>query len=309
MMQTKKMSSNSVILTEILNSENSEWREAISFFMESKTKEFQAIMKTTVEKTMTDKIGSFYNRSFDNHEAVLFDVDPGDIGKKCIASLQTQIGHNPDKNALNVHKVNIKAIEGNTCKCFVLDPVRESHNNQQRRRFYVFKNFIIIQIINSWQGATDNYEFCNHLFPTDMLFALKHFQIKDDYSCIHGMLKIYNEHPEYFKQNCSEFESICKREYEEIQKQKDQLKQLINENTAKIDYYRGLEEQIRQVEAEKLAIEEEKAKLNEQKTLLSIAKQKISAMKADVERERLQLEEEKANFKAENFDMDKFLEE
>jgi len=32
-------------------------------------------------------------------------------------------------------------------------------------------------------------------------------------------------------------------------------------------------------------------------------------MKADVERERLQMEEEKAKFKAENFDMDKFLEE
>lgn len=288
------MSSNSVILTEILNSENSEWREAITSFMESKTNEFQAIMKATVEKTMTDKIGSFYNRSFDNHEAVLFDIDPGDIGKKCIASLQT------------TYNLNIKTIEENTGKCFILDPVRESHNNQQRRRFYVFKNFIIIQTINSWPGATDNYEFCNHLFPTDMLFALKHFQIRDDYNCIHGMLKIYNEHPEYFKQNCSEFESVCKREYEEIQKQKDHLKELINENTAKIDYYRGLEEQIRQVDAEKLAIEEEKAKLNEQKTLISIAKQKISAMKADVERERLQLE---AKFKAENFDMDKFLEE
>jgi hypothetical protein len=301
------MSSNSVILTEILNSENSEWREAMSSFMESKTKEFQAIMKATVEKTMTDKIGSFYNRSFEQYETVLFDVDPGDIGKKCIASLQTQMGHNSSLTA--TYKSNIKAIEGNIGKCFVLDPVRESHNNQQRRRFYVFKNFIIIQIINSWQGATDNYEFCNHLFPTDMLFAFKHFQIKDDYNCIHGILKIYNEHPEYFKQNCSEFESICKREYEEIQKQKDHLKQLINENTAKIDYYRGLEEQIRQVDAEKLVIEEEKAKLNEQKNLLSIAKQKISAMKADVERERLQLEEEKAKFKTENFDMDKFLEE
>ena len=257
------MSSNSVILTEILNSENSEWREAITSFLESKTKEFQSIMKATVEKTMTDKIGSFYNRSFDNHETILFDVDPGDIGKKCIAYLQTKwIGHNPDKNALNVHKLKVKTIEENTGKCYVLDPVRESHNNQQRRRFYVFKNFIIIQTINSWQGATDNYEFCNHLFPTDMLFALKHFQIRDDYSCIHGMLKIYNEHPEYFKQNCSEFESVCKREYEEIQKQKEQLQELINENTAKIDYYRGLEEQFRQMEAEKLAIEEEKAKLN-----------------------------------------------
>jgi hypothetical protein len=292
--------SNSIILTEILNNENSEWREAISSFVDSKTKEFQAIMKATVEKTMTDKIGSFYNRSFDDHETVLFDVDPGDIGKRCIASLQTQMGP--------LVKSNIKTIQENVGKCFMIDPVRESHTNQ-RRRFYVFKKFIIIQIINSWQGAVDHHEFYNHLFPIDMLFALKHFQIKDDYSCVSGLLKIYGDHPEYFKQNCSEFESVCKREYEEIRKQKEHLQALMDENTAKIDYYCGLEEQIRQVEADKLAIEEERLRLKEGKELLSMAKQKISVMKADIERERLQLEEEKAKFKSENFDMDKFLDE
>jgi hypothetical protein len=292
--------SNSIILTEILNNENSEWREVIASFVDSKTKEFQAIMKATVEKTMTDKIGSFYNRSFDDHETVLFDVDPGDIGKRCIASLQHQMGP--------LVKSNIKTIQENAGKCFMIDPVRESHTNQ-RRRFYVFKKFIIIQIVNSWQGAVDNHEFYNHLFPTDMLFALKHFQIKDDYSCVLGLLKIYSDHPEYFKQNCSEFETVCKREYEEIRKQKEQLQALMDENTAKIDYYRGLEEQIRQVEADKLAIEEERLRLKEGKELLSMAKQKISVMKADIERERLQLEEEKTKFKSENFDMDKFLDE
>ena len=292
--------SNSIILTEILNNENSEWREVIASFVDSKTKEFQAIMKATVEKTMTDKIGSFYNRSFDAHETVLFDVDPGDIGKRCIASLQTQMGP--------LVKSNIKTIHENAGKCFIIDPVRESHTNQ-RRRFYVFKKFIIMQIVNSWQGAVDNHEFYNHLFPTDMLFALKHFQIRDDYSCVLGLLKIYSDHPEYFKQNCSEFESVCKREYEEIRKQKEQLQALMSENTAKIDYYRGLEEQIQQVEAEKLAIEEERLRLKEGKELLSMAKQKISVMKAEIERERLLLEEEKAKFKSENFDMDKFLDE
>ena len=292
--------SNSIILTEILNNENSEWREAIASFVDSKTKEFQTIMKATVEKTMTDKIGSFYNRSFDAHETVLFDVDPGDIGKRCIASLQTQMGP--------LVKSNIKTIQENAGKCFIIDPVRESHTNQ-RRRFYVFKKFIIIQIVGNWQGAVDNHEFYNHLFPTDMLFALKHFQIKDDYNCVLGLLKIYSDHPEYFKQNCSEFESVCKKEYEEIRKQKEQLQALMSENTAKIDYYRGLEEQIQQVEAEKLAIEEERLRLKEGKELLSMAKQKISAMKAEIERERLLLEEEKAKFKSENFDMDKFLDE
>ena len=292
--------SNSIILTEILNNENSEWREAIASFVDSKTKEFQSIMKATVEKTMTDKIGSFYNRSFDAHETVLFDVDPGDIGKRCIASLQTQMGP--------LVKSNIKTIQENAGKCFMIDPVRESHTNQ-RRRFYVFKKFIIMQIVNSWQGAVDNHEFYNHLFPTDMLFALKHFQIRDDYSCVLGLLKIYSDHPEYFKQNCSEFESVCKREYEEIRKQKEQLQALMDENTAKIDYYRGLEEQNRQVQAEKLSIEEERLRLKEGKELLSMAKQKISVMKAEIERERLLLEEEKAKFKSENFDMDKFLDE
>ena len=51
-----------------------------------------------------------------------------------------------------------------------------------------------------------------------MLFALKHFQIKNDYGSVPTLLKFYSDHPEYFKTNCSEFESICKKEHNESDK-------------------------------------------------------------------------------------------
>jgi hypothetical protein len=62
------------------------------------------------------------------------------------------------------------------------------------------------------------------------------------------------------------------------------------------------------VEDDKRANEEERLKLKEGKDLLSMAKQKLAGMKADIERERQQLEEDKTKFKADNFDMDDFLE-
>ena len=297
-------SSNSIILTQILNAENSEWREAINAFMKSKTQELQAIMKSTVEKTISEKISHFYNRPFDNFDAILFDTNPGDIGKKCAASLQLQISHNP--NLRTTYQPYLKTIDENGGKCFIIDPVREP--NTQHRRFHVFKNFIIIQLVSNWSGTPDCFDFHPHTFSTDMLFALKHFQVKNDYGYITSILKIYNDHPEYFKQNCSEFESVCKREYEDIQNQKQHLQSLIDENAAKIEYYRSLEEQIRKVEDDKRANEEERLKLKEGKDLLSMAKQKLAGMRADIERERQQLEEDKTKFKADNFDMDDFLE-
>jgi len=296
-------SSSSTILTNILEDETAEWRETIQTFMVQKNIEFRAIMKSSIEKTISEKIGNFYNRSFD-HDDILFDTNPGEIGKRCIAILQTQLGgHNA--HTLTIHLSKIKTIETHRGKCFILEPVRDS--TTQHRKHYIFKTFIIVQLIGNWQGAVDNYEFHNHTFPTNMLFALKYFQLKNDYNCTSNILKVYNDHPEYFTQNCSDFESVCKREYEMIKTKKVELQQLVDENRAKIDHYRGLEEQIRSIELEKLAIEEEKNRLKEGKELLLLAKRKIAVMKTDIEKERQQLEEEKTKQRDEQFDMEGFL--
>ena len=71
----KKMTSSSIILSNILASESCELKTTIDIYMDTKLKEFQEIMKSKVESIITDKIDKFYNKSFEDHEKVLFDKD------------------------------------------------------------------------------------------------------------------------------------------------------------------------------------------------------------------------------------------
>ena len=305
---TSTYSSNSIVLTNIILEETSEWKESINSFIQTKTDEFKTIMKSNIEKILSDKISNFYNRDFD-HDKILFDgqFDSGIIDK-CISALNIQISQN--QNLKNNSLANIELLNQSKktkSKCFTLNPVYENPCNQ-RRNLFVFKNFIIVQLINSWQnGSNDFYEFYNHSFPTDMLFALKHFQIKNDYGSVPNLLKFYSDHPEYFKTNCSEFESICKKEHDEIQKQKEELKLLIEENMKKIEYYKELEQQIETIEIVKSGVKEELEKIKIEKECLVIVKQKLSIMQSDIDKERKELEEEKNKLKTNNFDIDKYL--
>ena len=88
------MSSNSIILTNIISEETSEWKDTISSFIQTKTDEFKTIMKANIENILNDKISNFYNRDF-SHDNILFDtpLDSGIIDK-CIGVLNTQLGQN-----------------------------------------------------------------------------------------------------------------------------------------------------------------------------------------------------------------------
>ena len=67
---TSTYSSNSIVLTNIILEETSEWKEAINSFIQTKTDEFKTIMKSNIEKILSDKISNFYNRDFD-HDNIL----------------------------------------------------------------------------------------------------------------------------------------------------------------------------------------------------------------------------------------------
>ncbi len=66
------MTSSSIILSYILASESCELKTTIDSYIDTKLKEFQEIMKTKIESVITHKIDKFYNKSFEDHEKVLF---------------------------------------------------------------------------------------------------------------------------------------------------------------------------------------------------------------------------------------------
>ena len=303
-------SSSSTILTNLLEDETAEWRETIQSFMDQKTTEFSAIMKSSIEKTISEKIGNFYNRSFDN-DAILFDTNGTDIIKKTLAIFEqnkTNAYLTPDGRKGFQQQINEcnNFVKTNGYKCFTMESSLYTGNGNNTNKMYIFKHFMISYSKLAQSDNIDRPVYCKHNLANDNLFTIKYFQFPS-HGGFDGGLKVYNAHPEYFKQNCSDFESVCKREYELIKAKKVELQQLIDENQGKIDHYRGLEEQIRSVELEKLAIEEEKNKLKEGKELLLLAKRKIAVMKTDIEKERQQLEEEKTKQRDEQFDMEGFL--
>ena len=69
------MTSSSIILSNVLATESCELRTAIESYMDTKLKELQEIMKTKVESVITGRLDKFYNKSFEDHEKVLFDAN------------------------------------------------------------------------------------------------------------------------------------------------------------------------------------------------------------------------------------------
>lgn len=300
--------SSSTILTKILTSETADWREAINQFMEQKTTEFQTIMKTTIQNTMSEKLSNFYNRSFD-HDDVLFDKDGTDIVKKTNVFLETNKNNgymSVEGRKMAQQKINELAqlIKTNGYKCFNLSCSQYTGNGNNSNTIYIFKHFLISNSKQSHDN-TDRPVYIKHNLTNDILFAIKYFQIPHSGGFETG-LKLYNDHPEYFKQNCSEFESICKREYEMIQAKKDELQRLIDENVTKTDYYRGLEDQIKTLADEKQAIDNDRQKLKEERDTLAIVKHKLAKMKADIDRERQAFEEEKNKLSTSTIDINTY---
>ena len=118
-------------------------------------------------------------------------------------------------------------------------------------------------------------------------------------------MKFVEEHPEYFKKNCSDFEEICRKEYSEIEKTKSQLKALMDEQITKKDYYTSLEKKFKDIEIEKKQLEEEKIKLKEEKEKMVFIKEKLMQMKEEVELEKQKIEQQKNK----TVDLDKYFEE
>jgi hypothetical protein len=133
--------------------------------------------------------------------------------------------------------------------------------------------------------------------------VIKHFQLKGIRSDL--PTKILEEHPEYFKKNCSDFEEICRKEYSEIEKTKSQLKALMDEQITKKDYYASLKKKLKDIELEKKQLEEDKIKLKEEKEKMIFIKEKLIQMKEEVELEKQKIEQQKNK----TVDLDKCFEE
>jgi hypothetical protein len=297
------MTSSSIILSNILASESCELKTTIDIYMDTKLKEFQEIMKSKVDSIITEKIDKFYNKSFEDYEKVLFDREGLHFIDEYNGQLHSNFIQGGAKTYYEIEKFKKENfISKENTKCFSIGYVVERH--QYQTIFY--KTLILCRNIPpAAQYFTPQWD-CRtaykHNLSTDCLFAIKYFQASSNYD---ASIKVLEEHPEYFKKNCSDFEEICRKEYSEIEKTKSQLKALMDEQITKKDYYASLEKKFKDIEIEKKQLEEEKIKLKEEKEKMVFIKEKLMQMKEEVELEKQKIEQQKNK----TVDLDKCFEE
>jgi hypothetical protein len=216
--------SNSIILKDILNNESCELKKTIDNYMQESFDKLQMLMKSKVDKVVSDKLDLFYNKEFDDERKKILFNEP----IKCDKSTEKFFG------------------------------LQYSNFPQGGCSMKYYKNIIKI----NWHDRTNNKEYIlKHNFTIPMLFVIK-------YCNPIYMYNNYNvcQNPEYFQKeefqniNSSDFEEICKKEYNDIEEKKIKLENLIEDYTNKKDYYESLEKQV--VEA-RLEVENIKNEYNE----------------------------------------------
>lgn len=291
------MTSSSIILSNILASESCELKTTIDSYMDTKLKEFQEIMKSKVDIIITEKIDKFYNKSFENHEKVLFDKNGISISEYN-SYVKSQIDMGSNKSSFPLYPVSTEN------KCFQIGYSQYTGNGYQCISIEFFKTYMMKGERKPYASVI-NWIPYKHNLSSDCLFAIKHFQASQETIDFAESIKLLEEHPEYFKKNCSDFEKICRKEYSEIEKTKSQLKALMDEQITKKDYYASLEKKFKDIEIEKKQLEEEKIKLKEEKEKMVFIKEKLMQMKEEVELEKQKIEQQKNK----TVDLDKCFEE
>lgn len=256
----EEKNSSGTILSNILSNEANELKQSIDNYMETKLNEFQNIMKMKVGSFITDKLNNFYNKPFEGHDKVLFDTDGKNIIQKCNVCARLDINQCPTMKITNYQWYPL--LENNNC--FIISHTRNNYNGNTTDTIYIFNTYIIY-IEGHSDGIMRRPEVFYHNLSMDCLFSIKHFQ---SYNIKSG-IGLYRSNPEYFNKNCSHFEEICKKEYNEIEKQKNQLQVLIDANLSKQEYYTSLENKIKELERELIKLKDQDEKN------IEIEKQKI----------------------------------
>jgi len=247
---------NSVILGNILNHEKCELKNSIDAYMDSKIKDFQVMMKKSVDDIINTKVNTFCNKSFDKHESILFNEN----GSRLIEEYNRYAVNHNSKN----QHAKLKIITTtNNIKYFYVSYTRPNSNVYNSILSYT--QFYFLNFMIEMQGASSNnpiYKYYEHDLTIDTLFTIKNFQSSN----IENGLSLHKTHPEYFKKSYSELDE--KKEYIELEKLMTELKILIDDNKQKKEYYESLEKRNSELEAEVKQLQNKATEIDEIKSLL-----------------------------------------
>ena len=151
-MASASSTSSSIILSNVLATESCELRTAIDSYMDTKLKELQEIMKMKVESVITSRLDKFYNKSFEDHEKVLFDKDGLQLINECNGRIHSNFMQGGSKTHLEIENFKrLNFLPTENFNCFTVAVARYMNHGQQNqgnqiRELSFFKTFILEQI-------------------------------------------------------------------------------------------------------------------------------------------------------------------
>lgn len=319
----------------MINEETTLFKEEMNHYLETKLSELVSIVKTNVEETIDNKIQSIYKKASSvSYDDVLFNLDGTQILTDCIEFLEKE--HQRYQNVwskeqiLDEKRMIAKLSSITDKRCFALRQagsqiIGGGQPGGYKRMICVYKHFMIeiIHNLEYYRNPTTYTEFyyktIEHTLSNDILFAFKHFQPgynggictttlmkspewwpnhpKNDYQGLLEIMDIYKKHPEYFQQQCNEFELFCKKEYEEINNTKEQLKATISLYEDKLSKYTKFEEDKQTLEDELTFCRLEKNRLENETQQLETMKLTLNNEYHELELDKLELEKEKLRLK------------
>jgi len=240
--------SSSILITKQLEQESAELRQYIHEYLVEKTQEFTDNLKHKIGQYVNSQLLSFYCRP--SHDNTLFDKE----GDTLLAKIHDTF---KEKNWTQLVDEYQGCLFPKNKRCFWL---KEGDST-----FYFYERCVVVtgfHYLYAFQDSEMHFSIMPHSLNLDMLRTIKHFQLSKRGNLEQG-LTLYRVHPEFFHSNCTEFEAICSREYQDIREKQAVLDRLIQEGET---------------------IEMERQKLNEEKRQWGLIKEKLGRMRMDLEK-------------------------
>jgi hypothetical protein len=323
--------SSSNVISNILKNDTEFLKYEVTNLLNDNFNGFINRIKLTTEQIIEDKIVKFYNGTFDVNEIIFTEDGTNYINyaKKWLQSISSP------SNQEWVRKQE-KLLELDSNKCFSIYSCKEIQTNNNNNRmlvvFYLDKiiSFIYTRELGGYLIKIDEKyikSVCiiKNILPINSIYVIRtlinnfngdvsgtpsnngnahHFPFNLN---IANLSKEMEENPQYFVNNCMEFENLCNEEKQNymnkmniLENERKEIEIIKQECNEKMEIYHKLQSEYDEFQMEKQKIAEEKKKLQ-------LVKLKLEEMRRKLDEERAEFEKQKELLNGSEIDLDELL--
>ena len=298
-------SSNSEMISQIISVNKQEFTNNVQEIIAEEMVKLSNKINSSVEETIKKKISEFYNLNFD-YEDLLFDKK---IDYKTIQSEMHNGGYAPpDFNVIKKHFNSDDKI-----KFFEINFNTNQTNNQATIRYWFSKTLIIqTRIARSYQQNWRHSTIKEVPIPNNILMVIKtlfsnggsggQYESESTVPQLFNFVDTFIKEPQLFMEKCSEFETICSREYKKIEEMKEA-------HRLNIEDFKQHYSDFKELQADMKKFKEEKDKLALVKIALNNLAAELNADGKKIKEEKEALAIERAEFdskKSSKIDLDSY---